>query len=89
MRATKLVDFQGIARHQNVNIMLYKPKKDRGKHAGSTWQLVCGKAKHKNNLPTINMGLLGGHCFYIKKWMCFVSNGNVKALGKYLRKMRI
>ena len=29
--------------------------------------MVYGKAQHKNNLPTINMGLLGGHCFYIKK----------------------
>ena len=89
VRPTELVDFEGIARHRNVNIMLYEPKKDWGKDAGSMWRLAYNKAQHKNNLPTINMGLLGGHCFYIKKWMCFVSNGNVKALGKYLRKMRI
>ena len=67
VRPTKLVDFDGIAKHQNVNIMLYEPKKDRGKDAGYMWQLVYGKVQHKNNLPTINMGLLGGHCFYIKK----------------------
>ena len=30
-----VVDFEGIARHHNVNIMLYEPKKDRGKNAGS------------------------------------------------------
>ena len=67
VRPTKLVDFEGIARHYNVNIMLYEPKKGRGKDAGSVWKLVYGKTQHKNNLPTINMELLGGHCFYIKK----------------------
>ena len=67
VRPTKLVDFEGIARHLNVNIMLYEPKKDRGKDTESIWRLVYSKAQHKNNLPTINMGLLGDHCFYIKK----------------------
>ena len=28
VRPTELVDFEGIARHRNVNIMLYEPKKD-------------------------------------------------------------
>ena len=63
VRPTKRVDFEGIARRHNVNIMLYEPKKDRGKDARSVWQLVYGK----NDLPTINMRLLGGHCFYIKE----------------------
>ena len=67
MRPTKLVDFEGIAKYHNVNIILYEPRKDRGKDAGSIWQLVYGKIQHKNNLPTINMGLLGAHCVYIKK----------------------
>ena len=67
VRPTKLVDFEGIARHHNVHIILYEPKKDSGKDAGSLWQLVCGKIQHKNNMPTKNMGLLGGHCFYIKE----------------------
>ena len=67
VRPTRLVDFEGIARHRNVNIMLYEPKKDRGKDPGSVWRLVYGKAQHKNNLPAIKLGLLGGHCFYIKK----------------------
>ena len=31
MRPTRLVDFEGIARHHNVNIMLCKPKEDREK----------------------------------------------------------
>ena len=64
MRATKPVDFQGIARHHNVNIMLYKPKKDRGKHAGSIWQLVYGKAKHKNKQLADNKhGIIGRPLF--------------------------
>ena len=47
--------------------MLYEPKKDKGKNAESVWRLVYGKTQHKNDLPTINMGLLRGHCFYIRK----------------------
>ena len=31
VRPTKLVDFKGIAKHHNVNIKLYEPKKDKGK----------------------------------------------------------
>ena len=64
---TKLVDFEGIARDDSVNTILYEPKKGRGIDAGSIWGLVYGKNQHKNDLPTINMGLMGGHCFYIKK----------------------
>ena len=54
---------EGIARYHNVKSFLYEPKKN----ARSIWRLVYGKIQHKNDLPTINMGLLGGHCFYIKK----------------------
>ena len=64
---TKPVDFEGTAKHHNVNIMLYEPRKDRGKDVGSIWWLVYGKIQYKNDLPTINIGLLGGHCFYSKK----------------------
>ena len=42
VRATKLIDFEGIAKHLNVNIMLYKPKNDTGK----VWRLVYGKIQH-------------------------------------------
>ena len=31
VRPTKLVDFEGIARHRNVNIILYEPKRYRGR----------------------------------------------------------
>ena len=67
VRPTKLVNFEDIARHHNMNIMLYEPKKDRRKDAGSVWPLVYGKIQHKSNLPTINMGLLWGHYFYMKE----------------------
>ena len=67
VRPTKPVDFEGIAKHHNGNIMWYEPRKDRGKDVGSIWWLVYGKIQHKNDLPTINIGLLGGHCFYSKK----------------------
>ena len=53
--------------------MLYEPNKN----ARSVWQLVYGKIQDENDLPTINMRLLGGHCFYIKemdvlckRWEC-------------------
>ena len=63
----KTCNFEGIARHPNVNIMLYEQKKDREKDAGTVWRLVYGKIQHKNSLPTINMAVLGGHCFSIKE----------------------
>ena len=62
-RPTRRNDFEGIARHHDVNIMLYEPKNN----ARSICPLVYGKIQYQNDLPTINMGLLGGHCFYIKK----------------------
>ena len=41
VRPMKLVDFEGIAQYHSENIIL----------------LVYGKIQHKNELPTINMGL--------------------------------
>ena len=35
VRTTKLANFEGIVRHDNVNFMLYEPKKNRGKDVGS------------------------------------------------------
>ena len=85
VRPTKLVDFEGIARHHNVNI-IYEPKKE---DAGSMWQLACGNIQYKNDLPTINKGFLGGHCFLSKRWMYFAGDGSVKVVGRYLRETRI
>ena len=70
MRLTKLVDLEGIAKRDNVNIMLYEPKKDRGKDVESIWRLVYDKIQCRNHLPTVNTILLEGHCFYINKDGC-------------------
>ena len=71
VRATKLVDFEGVAKHHDINIMLYEPKQKE------TWRLVYGKLQYKKGLPTLNIGLLDGHCFFIKdldvlakRWEC-------------------
>ena len=89
MRPTKLVNFEGIAKHHNVNIMLYERKEDKGKDAGSIWRLVYGKIQYKSDLPTVNMGLLGGHCFYIKKMNVLCKRWECKGVSRYLREMRI
>ena len=62
VRATKLVDFEGIARNYNFNIRLYEPKNN----SKTVWRLVYGKNQHKEGLPDVNIGLYQGHCFYIK-----------------------
>ena len=89
MRAAKLVDFKGIAKHLNVNIMLYEPSKESGKDAGKTWRLVYGKIQYQDTLPTINMGFFKGHCFYINKIDFCVKIGNAKDASKFLNKVVI
>ena len=58
---------EAIAKHHNMNIMLYEPKKDKRKDAGSIWWLVYGKMQDKNDLPTINMGMLGVSVFISRR----------------------
>ena len=58
---------EAIAKHHNMNIMSYEPKKDKRKDAGSIWWLVYGKMQDKNDLPTINMGLLGVSVFISRR----------------------
>ena len=77
VRPTKLIGFEGIAKHHYASSMLYEPKKDSGMDPGSIWRLVYGKIQYKSGLPMVNIGLLGGHCFYIKnmdvlcnRWEC-------------------
>ena len=81
---TRLVDYEGIAKHHNVNIMLHEPKKN----ARSVWRLVYGKIQHNSDLSTINMGLLEGHCFYIKKMDVLCGRWECKGVGRYLRETR-
>ena len=51
-------DFNGIAKYDNVNIMLYEPKKDKRKDARFIWRLVYGKIQYKNDSPIVNIRLL-------------------------------
>ena len=85
VRPTKLVDFEGIVRHHNVNIILYDPKKDKGKDAGSIWRLVYSKIQLRNDLLTVNMG---GYCFYIKSMDVLCNWWDVKGGSRYSRDMR-
>ena len=62
MRATRLVDFEGIVK--KFNIRVYEPKSNSEK---APWMLVYGKNQYRASLDTINLGIFGGHCFYIKK----------------------
>ena len=78
VRATRLEDFEGIAKHLNVNIMLYESEKESGEDAGKIWRLVYGKTQYKDTLPTINMGLFKGHCFYINKIAVLCQNWECK-----------
>ena len=84
--ATKLVDFEGIAKHLNVNIMLYEPRNDTGKDAGKVWRLVYGQIQYKDTLPTINMGLFKGHCFYINKIDFLCQNWECKRCKQIFKK---
>ena len=88
MRPTKSVDFEGITKHHNVNIMLYEAKKDKRKDAGSVWRLVYGKIQQKNYLPTINIRLLRGHCFYIKKMHVFCNRWERKGYRQIFTQKR-
>ena len=86
VRVTKLVDFEGIAKHLNVNIMLYESKKESGEDAGKIWRLVYGKTQYKDTLPTINMGLFKEHCFYMNKIDVFCQNWECKGCKQIFKK---
>lgn len=64
VRPTKLVDIESIAKPFNINIRVYEPKTNNEK---APLRLVCGKNKYRQGLNDINLGMLQGHCFYIKK----------------------
>ena len=68
VRATKLMDFEGIAKKFNVNIRVYEPKVNSDK---APWRMVYGQKQYKEKLDTINLGMFGGHCFLHRKDGCF------------------
>ena len=43
VRPSNFVDFEGIAKHHNVSIMLNEPKDDKEKDEGSIWRLAYCK----------------------------------------------
>ena len=46
------------------------------------WQLVYGKIQYKSNWPTVNIELLRGHCFYLKKIDVLCKCWNLKILSQ-------
>ncbi|XP_057309046.1 uncharacterized protein LOC130647274 isoform X1 [Hydractinia symbiolongicarpus] len=76
VRATRLVDLEGIAKKFKINIRVFEPKTNTDK---APWRLVYGHNQYKKGLDTIDLGMLHDHCFYIKKldvltqnWECEV-----------------
>ena len=64
VRATKLVDMEGISRKFNINIRIFEPKTNSEK---APWRLVYGHNQYRKcREDDINLGMLDGHCFYIK-----------------------
>ena len=53
VRATKLVDFEGIAKKFRINIRVYELKKNSEK---ASWRLVYDQNQYKEKLDTINLG---------------------------------
>ena len=69
VRPAILVDFEGIAKHHNVNIMLYEPKKDRGKDAGSMCWLPMVRFNVKGISPQLTWDYWVVTAFTLKRWM--------------------
>ena len=60
-------------------------KKDGGQDAESLWRLVCGKIWNKMFSPKVNMKLLRGDSFYIKRLEALCKRLECKR-GKYIFK---
>ena len=58
------MDFEGIAEKFNVNIRVYELKVNLDK---TRYRMVYRQKQYKEELNMIYLGMLGGHCFYIKK----------------------
>ena len=75
VRATKLVDMEGIS--WKFNIRIFEPRTNSEK---APWRLVYVHNKYRKcREDDITLGLLDGHCFYIKsldvltqRWECEV-----------------
>ena len=92
MRSTRLVDFEGIAKKFSINIRVYETKKNSEK---TPWRLVYGQNQYKEKLDTINLGMFGGHCFYIKNmdvlcqnWECLACKQIFKQSNNLTRHLK-
>ena len=66
VRATKLVDMEGISRKFNINIRIFEPRKNSER---APWGLMYGHNQYRiGRKDDINLGMLDGHGFYIKKF---------------------
>ena len=86
MKTTKLVGFESITKGHSVNIIFYEPKRNRGKDAEAIWPIVYGKIQYKNDMLTVNMELLQGHCFYIKKMDVLCTRWECKGCKQIFRR---
>ena len=77
VRATRLVGMKGISKKFDINIRIFEQRMNSEK---APWRLVYGHNQYrKGRKDDINLGMLAGHCFYIKKmnvltqsWECEV-----------------
>ena len=78
-----IVDMEGISRKFNINIRIFEPRTNSEK---APWRLVYGYDQcRKERKDDINLGLLAGHCFYIKKMDVQVEINNDFFFLPYLR----
>ena len=71
VRATKLVDMEGISWKFNINIRIFEPRTNSEK---APWRLVYGHNQYRKcREDDINLGMLDGHCFYIKSCLLYTS----------------
>ena len=81
---------EGISKKFDINIRIFEPKTNSEK---APWRLVYGHNQYKKGRKSdINLGMLGGHCFYIKKmdvltqiWECEVCT-QLFTRERYLRR---
>ena len=65
VRATKLLDMEGIARKFNISIRIFEPRTNSAK---VPWRPVYGHNQYRKwQKDDVNLDMLAGHCFYIKK----------------------
>ena len=88
VRPTKLVDFESIGKHHNVNIMFFEPKRigERMQDLYGGYSMV--RFSTKTTCPQKIWDYWKVTVFTSKRWVYFVNDGNVKVVSRYLRETR-